>query len=121
MGTCRNQAPFAAEKNRIRAVVCTGESSFLPSTGAATREEWMHYWLLRESAPSHYALAILRLSKLARRCVEGVQASTSDGSSVIVVGTVLNMFREADTDADGELLLQVLYTGAANSDFPHHW
>lgn len=62
--------------------------------GRVTREEWMHFWLMRESSPSHYALAILqgRLAKLARRCPEAQ-----------VVGTVLNLFLDADSDTDGEI------------------
>ncbi|CAE7872547.1 desi1, partial [Symbiodinium microadriaticum] len=39
--------------------------------GLVTREEWMHFWLMRESAPSHYALAILQASSVCLKSSNG--------------------------------------------------
>eukprot|EP00435_Cladocopium_sp_Y103_P051623 s201_g16.t1 len=67
----------------------------LPATQSlqAIRDEWLHYWMLDSSAPSHYALTILQdeLRKLVRK------------EAPKVVALMLQLFLEADGDADGEI------------------
>lgn len=66
-------------------------SLFRPSV--VSRDEWLHYWMLDSSAPSHYALTILQdeLRKLVRK------------EAPKVVDLMLQLFLQADADADGEI------------------
>lgn len=64
----------------------------LARQGTASREEWLHYWLLEGSCSSSHSMAIIQ-DELQKVVHEFPKA----------VSKVLSLFQEADTDLDGEI------------------